>query len=99
MSAEPTFCLYCGKTNIEDAGTVFIEDGPYNGSRYANEGQFQRLVCRDCGQHFGDMPERVKCTKCGATVSGELGEDCDQDGEHEDGYLCVECMKHGGPEE
>lgn len=96
--SEITFCLYCGSKHIEDAGTVFIEDGPYNG-QYYNEGQYQRLVCLDCHEHFGDMPAACLCTKCGQKVGGEVGEDCDEDPEHEGMFLCETCMKYGGPEE
>ena len=93
------YCPACGGKRLEGEGTVFIEDGPYNGKGYANEGDYARYRCLDCETRFGDMPARLACTKCGGWVGGELGEDCDEDPEHEDQFLCETCMKQGGPEE
>lgn len=83
----------------KDEGSVFIEDGPYNGRQYVNEAEFDRYRCLDCKQVFGPMPARLLCTKCGGAIFGEVGEDCDQDPEHEGEFLCEDCMKSGGPDE
>lgn len=95
---EFKYCPACGGQRLEDEGAVFIEDGPYDGKGYVNEGQFSRYSCMDCKGVFGEMPAPIGCAKCGGSVYGELGEDCDQ-GEDEDTFLCVTCMKQGGPEE
>lgn len=58
--SDVKFCPYCGGQRIEDENTVFIEDGPYNGNRYANEGQFSRYSCVDCKGVFGEMPAPLK---------------------------------------
>lgn len=99
MDQDMKYCPWCGGEKLENEGTVFIEDGPYTHNRYANEGDYGRYRCLDCQHVFGSMPEPLVCTKCGAPVGGEIGEDCDQDPENEDLFLCETCMKQGGPEE
>jgi hypothetical protein len=87
------FCPACGSFEVENQGAVFIEDGPYNGRQYANEGEYPRYQCARCKACFGFMPEPLLCA-CGERIAGELGVDCevlDADTDHPR-YLCEECM-------
>lgn len=90
--ANPNFCPNCGKQGLEDYGFVFIEDGPWNGKEYANEGECPRYRCPHCEYVFAAAPKPLLCTKCGERVVGELDEDCAEDPDLEGGYLCEECM-------
>lgn len=93
-------CPECGSEEVECLGTVFIEDGPWNGRNYVNEGDYPRYRCKPCGTVFGLMPVPLVCSKCGEeNVYGEIGEDCDVDPNDDSKFICEDCMKlgDGGP--
>lgn len=71
-------CPKCGSTEIEAVGSVFVEDGPYNGKAYANEHDAERYTCKPCGCCFAILEPPVRCDKCGVRVTGEVGDDCDE---------------------
>jgi rRNA maturation endonuclease Nob1 len=89
---EINFCPSCGEKKLADEGNVFIEDGPYDGRQFLNEGEWWRYRCESCGLVFGPMPTPMTCAKCGNHLCGELGEDCDEYEGHQDEYLCEDCM-------
>lgn len=85
------YCPSCGGQHLAGADTVFIGDGPYNGS-YASEGDYARYRCEDCGRHFGPMPAPTVCSGCGSGVEGEIGVDCGEDPKKPGAFLCGSCM-------
>lgn len=78
------FCPYCGGSNLVDEGACFVEDGPWDGKQYANEGEFARYSCGDCHGYFGVMPNPMMCS-CGERLDSEA----EQRGE---AWLCSECV-------
>jgi hypothetical protein len=86
-----THCPCCGGTNLAEEGFVFIEDGPFDGRDYINEGEYARYRCGDCDAVFGLMPDPIKCA-CGNRITGEIGEDCERVEGSETEFLCEDCM-------
>jgi hypothetical protein len=86
-------CPKCGSTQVEDDGSVFVEDGPYQGSRYANEHDAARYLCKPCGCAFAILEPPLRC-KCGERIVGDLDDTCVEDPENPDTFLCEECMKN-----
>jgi hypothetical protein len=88
------FCPACGARGLETQGSVFIEDGPWLGQRYAQEGYYDRYRCPRCGAAFGLLPEPLLCA-CGKPIEGQIGSDCDVLDADTDSprYLCGECMR------
>jgi hypothetical protein len=85
-------CPECSSTEVEQDGFIFVEDGPYTGKAYANEHDAARYICKPCGCCFAVLEPPLRC-KCGERITGELGDDCEEDPENEGQYLCEECMK------
>lgn len=53
-SDRPQGCPFCLKPTIEDDGSVFIEEGAYDGKSYEAEGDAPRYRCTSegCGKTF-----------------------------------------------
>ena len=83
-------CPKCGGLETREEGSVFVEDGPYTGKAYANEHDAVRYLCA-CGCAFAILEPPLRCS-CGERITGEVGEDCDEDPEREGQYLCETCM-------
>lgn len=51
----PGFCPHCGAAGtIKGAGTVYCEQGEYNGSSYEAEGEGAQYACTRCNGQFTD---------------------------------------------
>ena len=98
LKVEKLRCPECGAEDVKDYGSVFVEDGPWDGKMYRNEHDAARYMCGACRSSFALVEAPILCAECGERVTGELGEECEET-EYGEKYFCGECVKKAEAEE
>jgi len=68
---KPSFCPHCGKETLKADLGAFVEQGEYDGKRYASEGDTEGYTCTSCGKGFLDW---TICDASRKAIRESLGE-------------------------